>query len=137
MKKTKLIYMSLTILLLIMILRSKERDKSLWGYIETEDKVCKILLYKKERNLHRVPEIIVYFQYKNSEFKQAIGNILLDEDDRNTLSYQYNWKNGQELELNIHCDKCVIHSHTYNIDLMNSKITKDQYAVETAFNQIK
>ena len=111
-----------------------ENEKSLWGCIETEDELSKILLYKKERNLHRVPEIIVYFQYKESKYKQAIGNILLDEDDRNTLSYQYKWKNRQKLELNIHCDNCVLHSHTYIIDLFNTTISKEEYAVETAFN---
>ena len=125
MTKDIIIYTSLIFLWLFIITVVTSEDHKLWASIDSPKMDYQILLYQKERKLHQVPEILVYYKSKNSTFKKTVGNILLPEDDRNTLSYQYQWENNHKLTLTLNCDLCMIHQRNYKIELKNKvKLTQ-------------
>ena len=122
MNKYIIIYTSILLTWLFILSGMMTDDKELWASIESPKKDYEVLLYQKERKLHQVPEILVYYKSKNSSFKKAVENIMLPEDDRNTLSYEYQWENNYKLTLTLKCDLCMINNRKYKIEL--KKIAK-------------
>ncbi|CAA6802108.1 MAG: Unknown protein [uncultured Aureispira sp.] len=105
----------------IMLLSFYEEEKSLWGKIDAPDLEYQIMLYQKDRIMHQAPEILVYFQKKNSQNLRPVGNILLPEDNRNELTYEYEWSRTGVLMLMVNCDKCMIEQRKYAIDIVKNQ----------------
>lgn len=103
----------------VLILSYPDDDKELWGRIDAPDLNYQIMLYQKERIMHQAPEILVYFQKKGSKRTYPVGNILLPEDNRNELSYDYQWSRTGALMLTLYCDKCMIERRKYAIELVD------------------
>ena len=140
MTKDIIIYTSLIFVWLIITTVVTKEDHKLWASIESPKMDYQILLYLKERKLLQVPEILIYYKSKSSTFKKAVGNILLPEDDSNTLSYQYEWENNHKLTLTLNCDLCMIHERNYKIEFKNNKkITqiKNNYNKPLVFSEIQ
>ncbi len=117
MKKNGLLYYFILIFLgsFILLCSAQEEEKKLWGKIHAPSAAYQIMLYQKDRIMHQAPEILVYFQKKNSKTAHPIGNILLPEDNRNHLTYEYYWSAQEQLTLIVNCDKCMIEQRTYSI----------------------
>ena len=98
-----------------------EEDKSLWGKIDAPDLEYQIMLYQKDRIMHQAPEILVYFQRKDSKTIRPVGNILLPEDNRNELTYEYQWSSDGVLMLMVNCDKCMIEQRKYSINIIENQ----------------
>lgn len=94
---------------------------SLWCKIQTDDPQKQIVLKLRERNLHRIPQILVYSKVGTSK-QQFIGKIDLKEDNRNKLKLQYKWINPNKLELSINCDYCMIEKRMYYLDIDKKSI---------------
>lgn len=105
----------------IMLFSFYEEEKSLWGKIDAPNLEYQIMLYQKDRIMHQAPEILVYFQKKNSKTIRPIGNILLPEDNRNELTYEYQWSSDGALMLMVNCDKCMIEQRKYSIDIVENQ----------------
>ena len=138
MTKDIIIYTSLIFVWLFITTVITTEDDKLWASIDSPKMDYQILLYQKERKLHQVPEILVYYKSKNSTLKKALGNICLPEDDRNTLSYQYQWVNNHKLNLTLKCDLCMIHERNYKIEFKNNaKLTqiKDNHNKPLVFSE--
>lgn len=106
-----------------MLVSNTEADKQLWGEIDAPTADYQIKLYQKERIMHQAPEILVYFQRKGSKTTYPVGNILLPEDNRSELTYDYQWSKTGELMLILHCDKCMIEDRKYQIEIEGEKPT--------------
>lgn len=116
----------------IMLLSIYEEDEKLWGKIDAPNLEYQIRLYQKDRIMHQAPEILVYFQKKNSPITRPVGNILLPEDNRNELTYEYQWSKENTLTLIVHCDKCMIEQRKYAIN-----IDKDQAVLTPILDDVK
>lgn len=136
MKKNGLLYYIILTLLggTMMLLSYPNEDKELWGKIDAPDLEYQIMLYQKERKMHQAPEILVYYQRKNSTVTQPIGNILLPEDDRNQLTYDYQWSTKRALTLVVNCDKCMIEQRKYTIQINKNKAVLTQIIDDTKRN---
>jgi|VirMetMinimDraft_7_1064189.scaffolds.fasta_scaffold48359_1 hypothetical protein len=123
MKKNGLLYYFILTFIggFIMLLSFNEEEKNLWGKIDAPDLEYQIMLYQKDRIMHQAPEILVYFQTKNSAIIRPIGNILLPEDNRNELTYEYQWSTEGALTLMVNCDKCMIEQRTYSIQISKNQ----------------
>lgn len=119
MKKTGLLYYFILTFLggAIMLLSFYEDEEKLWGKIDAPSLEYQIMLYQKDRTMHQAPEILVYYQRKDSKITRPIGNILLPEDNRNELTYEYQWSTKGALTLIVHCDKCMIEQRKYSINI--------------------
>lgn len=115
----------------IMIVSNQEDDKKLWGEINAPDSDYQIKLYQKERIMHQAPEILVYFQKKGSKSTYPVGNILLPEDNRSLLTYDYQWSRQGALTLILHCEKCMIDERKYQIDIAKGKPTLTKVLEDT------
>jgi len=104
-----------------MLLSFYEEEKSLWGKIDAPNLEYQIMLYQKDRIMHQAPEILVYFQKKNSKEIRPVGNILLPEDNRNQLTYEYEWSKEGALMLMVNCDKCMIEQRKYAINIIKNQ----------------
>lgn len=134
-KNRRLYYIILTLLGgAMMLLSYPKEDKVLWGKIDAPDLQYQIMLYQKDRNMHQAPEILVYFQKKNSTVIQPIGNILLPEDDRNQLTYDYEWSSKKALTLMVNCDKCMIEQRKYTIRINKNQAILTQIIDDTKRN---
>lgn len=102
--------------LLILIAFSNE-DKVLWAKITVPNNGGELFLYQKTRIMHLTPEILVYFQANNHTTLRPIGNILLPEDDRIKLTYNYHWIADYQLSLTLVCDLCMIEERKYELKL--------------------
>jgi hypothetical protein len=133
MKKNGLLYYFILTFLggSIMLLSFNEEEKDLWGKIDAPDLEYQIMLYQKDRIMHQAPEILVYFQKKNSNVIRPIGNILLPEDNRNELTYEYKWSKGGALMLMVNCDKCMIEQRKYSINIVKNQAILTQVISET------
>jgi hypothetical protein len=123
MKKNGLLYYFILAFLggFIMLLSFYEEEKSLWGKIDAPDLEYQIMLYQKDRIMHQAPEILVYFQRKDSKTIRPIGTILLPEDNRNELTYEYQWSPEGALMLMVNCDKCMIEQRKYSINIVENQ----------------
>jgi hypothetical protein len=128
MKKNGLLYYLILTFLgaFVMLLSFYEEEETLWGKIDAPDSEYQIMLYQKDRIMHQAPEILVYFQKKNSKITRPIGNILLPEDNRNELTYEYQWSREGALTLIVNCDKCMIEQRKYSIDINNKEAVLTQ-----------
>lgn len=123
MKKNGLVYYLILTLFggFVMLLSFYEEEEKLWGEIDAPDSEYQIRLYQKDRIMHQAPEILVYFQKKNSKITRPIGNILLPEDNRNELTYEYQWSTEGALMLMVNCDKCMIEQRKYSINIVKNQ----------------
>jgi hypothetical protein len=128
MKKNGLLYYFILAFLggFIMLLSFYEEEENLWGKIDAPGLEYQIMLYQKDRIMHQAPEILVYFQKKNSKTIRPIGNILLPEDNRNELTYEYEWSTEGILTLMVNCDKCMIEQRKYSINIVKNQAVLTQ-----------
>ena len=117
MNNSNIIYGILVLFWSLVLTISCVDNKRLWGKIDSPHLDYKITLYQKDRIMHKTPEILVYFQKKGSLIMRPLGNILLPEDDRIILTYDYEWEKSGNLALTLHCQKCMIDQRKYKINL--------------------
>ncbi len=114
MNKGIILYGILILFWSLILIIACDDDKKLWGKIDSPDLGCQVYLYQKDRIMHQAPEILVYFQKKGSSIMRPIGNILLPEDNRSTLTYAYEWEKGA-LNLSLNCEQCMIEQRNYKV----------------------
>ncbi|BDS09684.1 hypothetical protein [Aureispira anguillae] len=131
MKTGLLPYLLLILIGGFVLLISYDDDRQLWGEIDAPNLDYQIMLYQKERIMHQAPEILVYFQKKGSSITYPIGNILLPEDNRSPLTYDYQWSPEGALTLILRCDKCMIEQRKYQIDMEKEKPTLTKILEDT------
>ncbi len=102
-----------------------------WQQIAVPHQGKHVLLELKDRNLHRIPQILVYLLDKYQHKKQ-LGLIDLQEDNRNKLSVTHRWLNRASLLLEIHCDYCTIEKRSYVIKIQEQKIIPLDWAYISA-----
>lgn len=90
-----------------------------WGVLQSPNKNYQLILYKKDRTMHLTPEIQIHYLKNDNEY--YLDSILLPEDNRNTLTYDYNWQSDSNLHLILHCDFCMIEKRVYSISFHTNK----------------
>jgi hypothetical protein len=115
---TKVLFI-LSILTYCLILLTGCSHSKKWGTLKSPNELHHIVLYQKDRSMHRTPEIQIRYQKDNMEY--YLDSILLPEDDRNTLTYEYQWQSDHKVLLSIHCDFCMIDKRVYTIEFPNNQ----------------
>jgi len=108
-------YSALVLAWMCTLFLGTDSEERIWGRIDAPDNTYQVILYQKERIMHQAPEILVYYQNKGKKMRYPIGNILLPDDNRSALSYEYEWTTNQELLLKLNCEKCMIDQRIYSV----------------------
>lgn len=113
--KSMFFYAGLIVMWFCTLFLGTDGEERLWGTIDAPNDSYQVVLYQKERIMHQAPEILVYYKSKGKKMRYPIGNILLPEDNRSAISYDYEWTDTQALLLKLNCEKCMIDQRLYTV----------------------